>query len=182
MQSDRRVENHIDRSPEPPNSRSEAGGQARTRPPSSTIVAIAIAATATVGIIVTLVTASRLPDLRLVAVGFDVVTVAAGENFEVTDQVTSVGAIPSSPTITGLCLSPTPVRGSDCLPLKGSRAIPSLSPGKGSTEQTMVTVPPGTLAGRYYVIECVGNAGRNTESNLRNNCSASTSVLTVTNP
>lgn len=182
MESDRRLENRIDRPPEPPNLTVDVGGKARTRLPSSTIVAIVIAVIAIAGIIVTLFTASRLPDLRLIAVRFDAVTVAAGGIFEITDQVASVGAVPSPPTITDLCLSPTPVRGPGCLPLTGNRAIPLLSPGKQSTDRTVVTVPPGTVAGRYFVIECVGNSGRDSESNLRNNCRASAAAVTITNP
>src|ERR1700687_3144603 len=77
----------------------------------STLVAIIVVAIAVLGIVLTLVAASRLPDLRLASVRLSVNTIAAGGSFEVTDEVKSEGAVPSPPTLTDLCLSRTRMRG-----------------------------------------------------------------------
>jgi uncharacterized membrane protein len=148
----------------------------------STLVALTVAALAVLGIVLALVAASRLPDLRLASVRISVNTIAAGGSLEVTDEVKSEGAVPSPPTLTDLCLSRTRMRGDECVPLSGNRSIPSLAPGKESTDRIAVTVPTGTLAGRYYVSDCVDDYSTNTESNLRNNCLSSSSAIVVTDP
>ncbi|HLZ07018.1 MAG TPA: hypothetical protein VKT80_00370, partial [Chloroflexota bacterium] len=62
-----------------------ASGQ--QRPGWSTLIAFGVAAIAILGIILTLVDASHLPDLRLTSIQLDVKTIGAGDSFEITDQV-----------------------------------------------------------------------------------------------
>jgi hypothetical protein len=147
---------------------------------SSTLIAIVVASIAVVGILVTLASASRLPDLRLTMLDITVDRIAAGESFEVTDQVDSDGAVASPLTATELCLSRNQLRSKGCLPLTGSRTIPPLPPGQQSSNQSVVTVPVGTVPGTYFVIECVGTVNPYSETNIRNNCRSSPSPLIVT--
>jgi uncharacterized membrane protein len=180
MESGRPIDKQTIRPPERPGSRNMLGARAWFRPDSSTIIAIVVALIAAVGIIVTLASASRLPELRLTTVGITVDRIAPGESFQVTDQIDSDGAVASPLTATELCLSRNQSRSKACLPLTGSRTIPPLSPGRQSSDQSVVTVPVGTVPGTYFVIECVGTVSPYSETNIRNNCRSSSTALIVT--
>jgi hypothetical protein len=72
-------------------------------------------------------------------------------------------------------LSPTPTSAGTYL---GSRNVPVIASNGKSTATTSLTLPSG-LSGTYYLVACANGNGLATESNLTNNCSASTAINVV---
>jgi subtilase family serine protease len=62
--------------------------------------------------------------------------------------------------------------------LIGSRAVPALAPGTASSAATSVTVPK-IASGNYYLLACADDLNVVAESDERNNCVASATVVIV---
>ena len=96
---------------------------------------------------------------KAIAIGTDLVisalTVPAGANsgstITVTETTTNSGGAQAGSSTTGFYLSSnSTLDGNDTF--LGSRSVPALNGGAGSTADTSVTIPAGTTAGAYYLI------------------------------
>jgi hypothetical protein len=101
-------------------------------------------------------------------------TTDSGAPIQVTDTVTDTGGEAGGST-TYFYLSPTPTSAGTYL---GSRNVPVIASNGKSTATTSLTLPSG-LSGTYYLVACANGNGLATESNLTNNCSASTAINVV---
>jgi subtilase family serine protease len=95
-------------------------------------------------------------------------SVAAGASMTVTDTVKNQGGAAASATTVGFYWSSnTSLDASD--PALGSRSVPSLEAGAGSSGSTQLVVPAGAAPGTYYVFARADRDGELLESNETNN-------------
>ena len=114
--------------------------------------------------------------IKLVAIGPDLIVssvsltspAAAGSQTSVTDTVTNQGGGAAGPTTTRFYLSTNiTLEAADVL-LPESRAVAALASGASSSATTLVTIPPGTAPGAYYVLakaDADGSVNESTETN-----------------
>jgi hypothetical protein len=102
-----------------------------------------------------------------------------GSQFAVTDTTLNRGGKLTVPSTTRYYLSLDQVKNSGDKALTGTRSIPSLSPGQDSCGIVAVTVPSTTTAGTYYLLACADDLKKVSEKNENNNCTASTTQVTV---
>jgi subtilase family serine protease len=95
-------------------------------------------------------------------------TAGAGLTITVNDTTRNQGAGPSQPSTTGFFLSTNTLLDAADTSL-GTRAVPVLASGASDSTSTVVTVPPGTTSGNYYVIAKADVGASVTESNEANN-------------
>jgi len=115
--------------------------------------------------------------IKLVAIGPDLIVssvsvtspVAAGSQTSVTETVTNQGGGGAGPTTTRFYLSTNiTLEAADVL-LAESRDVPALTAGASSSGTTLVTIPPGTAPGAYYVLAKADAGGSVNESAETNN-------------
>jgi subtilase family serine protease len=125
------------------------------------------------------VTVTR-PDLREAAVSAPPATRARGTGFQVTDTAHNPGAVGAGASATRYYLSLDPVKSAGDRVLTGKRAIPALAAGASHSGTVTVTIPKSTPLSTYYLLACADNANTVLETDEKNNCTASSSTLTVT--
>ncbi len=78
-------------------------------------------------------------------------TVSPGQSIFISDTTKNIGGGTAEPSLTHFYLSVnTAVDPSDTL--LGSRSVPALTAGAGSSGSTSVTIPEGTAAGNWYIV------------------------------
>jgi hypothetical protein len=127
----------------------------------------------------TFVAVTGKPDLRVTALGAPPASVAPGGAFVASDTVVNYGTGSAGSSRTRYYLSVTGTRGATDVLLAGSRLLPTLVAGAGSSGTATVTVPSTTAPGTYYVIACTDDTMVVAESSETNNCRASTGRVTV---
>ena len=92
------------------------------------------------------------PDLGVSTLTASASTVAAGAAVTVTDKVANDGGSQAGASVTRFYLSSnTTLDGADVL-LPASRSVPALAVAASSTGPTMLTIPAGTTAAKYYIL------------------------------
>jgi uncharacterized membrane protein len=110
-----------------------------------------------------------LPDLVVTVSGFS--SAGAGLSITIKDSTKNRGAVPGDATSTKFFLSSDQLLdGADVL--LGSRAVDPLAAKQTSTGSTVVTIPPGTTAGSYFVIALADADNTDDEINEGNNTTA----------
>ncbi|HLZ07278.1 MAG TPA: CARDB domain-containing protein, partial [Chloroflexota bacterium] len=119
------------------------------------------------------------PDLIVGTVGNPPATAQPGQDFEVASQVVNIGAGMASASNVGFYLSPTPIKGLGAVKLLGALTIINLASGANASGQRTVTVPRTTPLGAYYLIACANDSSRILERTKANNCTTSTTQVTI---
>jgi subtilase family serine protease len=92
------------------------------------------------------------PDLDVSTLTASASTVAAGAAVTVTDKIINDGGGQAAATATRFYLSSnTTLDAADVL-LAAVRPVPALAPAGSSTGSTLVMIPAGTAAARYYIL------------------------------
>ncbi len=91
------------------------------------------------------------------------------------DQIESDVSIPT----TRYKLSLDTVKSNRDILLEGARDVRGLFPGLSSTGTAVLSVPPSTRPGTYYLLACADDLAQVLETNEINNCRASASQVTV---
>jgi hypothetical protein len=125
---------------------------------------------------------SSLPDLIESSVTNPPPTAVTGGTFSVTDSVKNTGNTAASGSTTRYYLSSTTSKNAASRLLTGTRAVASLNPGISSNGSVNVTVPAGTAAGTYFLLACADDTRLVPEIVETNNCTASTTRVTVSGP
>lgn len=108
-------------------------------------------------------------------------TKVRGTSFSVTDTVSNLTPFKAGPLRVQYYLSGDQVKNAGDRLLTGFRAVAAgVVAGAPSTGTMSVTIPPGTVAGSYYLLACADDAGQVIESVETNNCRASVGRVTVT--
>jgi subtilase family serine protease len=98
---------------------------------------------------------------------------AGGAQINVTETTKNQGAGTAIATTTKYYLSTDPTFNGTADVWLASRAVPLLATGASSAgPQTMVTIPPGTVAGNYYILAVADADNTVAESNENNNVTA----------
>jgi hypothetical protein len=121
------------------------------------------------------------PDLTVRSVVPSVSTVLRGGSLTATDRTFNAGTRGAGVTLTTHYLSADRVRNRGDTPV-GSRRLAALKPKKGKTGSAKLLIPPNTPARDYFLIACADDLRAMRERRERNNCRATASRLTVTNP
>jgi CARDB protein/HYDIN/CFA65/VesB family protein len=122
------------------------------------------------------------PDLVVSAVSPPPASTSAGSTFSVTDTTTNIGSGSAGASTTRYRLSlDASITTSDPL-LTGTRPVPGLAAGIGSTGAVVVTVPATLAAGTYFLAGCADNLNAVSESIETNNCRTSATTMQVTKP
>jgi hypothetical protein len=125
------------------------------------------------------VTVTR-PDLVETAVSAPPATAARGTAFTVTDTMHNAGAVAAGATTTRYYLSLDQAKSAGDKLLPGPRAVPALAAGASHSGTVTVTIPASTLLKTYFLLACADNASKVAETDEKNNCTASSSTVTVT--
>lgn len=124
--------------------------------------------------------AARLPDLKVKSVTA-AATVEVGAKLSVTDTTVNAGRAKAGKTRTRYYLSKDrDLSGKDRT--LGQRGVPALKPGKKDKDSVRLEVPATTRTGGWYVLACADARKQVAESKERNNCSATDTKVTVTEP
>jgi subtilase family serine protease len=95
-------------------------------------------------------------------------TAGSGSTITVNDTTKNQGAGPSQASVTGFYLSTNTLLDAADASL-GTRPVPILASGASDSASTVVTVPPGTTVGNYYVLAKADPSLTVAESNETNN-------------
>jgi hypothetical protein len=121
------------------------------------------------------------PDLVVTAVTNPPAMAVVGDSFSVTETVRNQGTETAGASTTRYYLSRDTKRGSD-VRLDGTRPVGSLLPGASSTGTANVTISATTAPGTYFLLACADDRKRVPETNEKNNCRASGTLVGVTGP
>ena len=119
------------------------------------------------------------PDLTETAVGNPPASFKTGSSFSVTDTAKNIGQTASAGTVTRYYFSTSlgkTTTGSYLL--TGTRAVPALAVNAISTGTVTVSVPSGIPQSTYYLLACANDTGKVAETNMANNCMASSGQAT----
>jgi subtilase family serine protease len=125
------------------------------------------------------VTVAR-PDLVENTVSAPPATKARGTSFPMTDTVQNLGAVASGPSTTRYYLSLDAVKSANDTLLAASRAVPGLAVGGTHAGTVTLTIPVATPPNTYFLIACADGPNTVVESNETNNCTPSSTTMTVT--
>jgi subtilase family serine protease len=125
------------------------------------------------------VTVTR-PDLVENTVSAPPATKVRGTSFPVTDTAQNVGAVASGASVTRYYLSLDAVKSAGDLLLTGSRGVPALAAGASHSGTVTVTIPAATPPNTYFLLACADGPSTVVETNETNNCTASSTTVTVT--
>ena len=103
-----------------------------------------------------------------------------GTSFPVTDTVQNVGAVASGASATRYYLSLDAVKSAGDPLLTGSRRVPALAAGGSHSGTVTVTIPAATPPNTYFLLACADGPSTVVETNETNNCTASSTTVTVT--
>ena len=95
--------------------------------------------------------------------------IAAGATVMVTDIVQNAGGDPAGASTTKFYLSTNLDLDAGDVLLAGSRAVPPLAAGASSSGSTAITIPAGTIPGRYYYVIAVADANGAVAEGQENN-------------
>jgi subtilisin family serine protease len=125
------------------------------------------------------VTVTR-PDLVETTVSAPPTTKVRGTSFPVTDTVQNIGAVASVGSATRYYLSLDAVKSAGDALLTGSRAVPGLAAGALNSGTVTVTIPAATPPNTYFLLACADGPNTVVETNETNNCTPSSTTVTVT--
>jgi hypothetical protein len=120
------------------------------------------------------------PDLVEGAISSPPATRARGTTFAVTDTALNLGNVPSTPSKTRYYLSIDAVKGAGDVLLAGTRSVPALAAGASHSGTKSVRIPAATALRAYYVLACADDTSTAIEGSESNNCTPSSSTVTVT--
>ncbi len=126
-----------------------------------------------------IVTVAR-PDLAENTVSAPPATKARGTKFPVTDTAQNLGPVGSGPSTTRYYLSLDGTKSADDKVLTGSRAVPGLAARATHSGTITVTIPTATPPNTYFLLACADNANTVVETDETNNCTPSSTTMTVT--
>jgi hypothetical protein len=107
---------------------------------------------------------------------------APGTAFSVSDTVQNDGNAEARASTTRYYVSLDQVKSAGDTLLVGTRSVPTLAVGAVNSGTAKVTIPDTAPLGAYYVLACADDRAVVAETNEANNCVASASVVTVTQP
>jgi hypothetical protein len=119
----------------------------------------------------TVVVEARMPDLVVTAVTSPG-TAAAGGVLAVTDTVQNAGDATAAASTTRHYLSADRTKDPGDVLLTPGQILGRLLPGQAATLASVVTVPPTTALGSYFLISCADDLNVVPESDENNNCQA----------
>jgi hypothetical protein len=125
------------------------------------------------------VTVTR-PDLVENTLSAPPATKARGTSFPVTDTVQNLGAVGSVSSTTRYYLSLDAVKSAGDTLLNGSRGVPALAAGASHSGTVTVTIPAATPPNIYFLLACADAPNTVVETNETNNCTPSSTTVTVT--
>ncbi|MEW6587241.1 MAG: CARDB domain-containing protein, partial [Nitrospirota bacterium] len=103
-----------------------------------------------------------------------------GRDFSFNVTVLNQGGQAAGKSVIRYYLSKNAVKGDgDDFPLRGSNPAPKLKSGKFARGNPVVTVPRTISPDYYYLIACIDEANKVSESNEDNNCTASATTMQV---
>jgi uncharacterized repeat protein (TIGR03803 family) len=120
-----------------------------------------------------------VPDLVETAVSNPPSTANSKGTFQATDTVLNQGSGDAGASVTRYYLSLDTTRNGGDKLLKGTRAVPALASGDSSTGNAELTVPATIANGTYYLLACADDTKLVAESNESNNCTASSTTITI---
>ena len=126
-----------------------------------------------------IVTVAR-PDLVEQSVSNPPATKARRTSFKVTDTVQNLGAVASGASATRYYLSLDGMKSAGDTLLTGKRGIPSVAAGASHFGTITVTIPAATPPNTYFLLACADNANTVVETDETNNCTPSSTTMTVT--
>ena len=120
------------------------------------------------------------PDLRVTVLGNPPALVARGGRFSVTDTTRNIANGPAlAASTTRYYLSLATVRSADDVLLIGSHAVPALGALASAAGGASVVVPESTALATYFLLACADDLATVAESDETNNCTASSTRVTV---
>ena len=102
-----------------------------------------------------------------------------GSSFAVTDSVLNQGDGFAGTSTTRYYLSLDTIRNSGDKLMAGTRLVPSLQAGNGSSNTVTITIPATTVPAMYHLLACADDLKKVAESNETNNCIASSAKVNV---
>jgi hypothetical protein len=121
-----------------------------------------------------------LPDLVANAVSNPPATVARRARFPVTDTAQNPGPVGAGASKARYYLSLDQARSPGDRQLAATRNVPALAAGASHSGTVKVTIPAATPPGAYFVLACADALNTVAEINEANNCTASSTAVTVT--
>ena len=125
------------------------------------------------------VTVTR-PDLVETTVSAPPATKKRGTSFPMTDTVQNLGAVASGASATRHYLSLDAVKSANDILLTGSRSVPGVAAGASHSGTVTATIPAATAPNTYYLLTCADSTNTVIETNETNNCTPSSTTVTVT--
>lgn len=122
----------------------------------------------------------RAPDLAVTALTNPPASRARGGSFGITDTVTNQGNAAAGPTTNRYYLSADQKKGAGDTLLTGTRGVPGLAAGAGSSGPATLTVPGTAPTGAFFLLGCADDLKQVAESDEKDNCTASTTTVTIT--
>ena len=122
------------------------------------------------------------PDLQVGSISPRSSSVAQGSSLSFADKVVNKGSGRAGPSETRYYLSTDTIRDASDRRLPGRSSVKALDPRATAKGGRSLEVPATVAVGSYYLMACADGAKKVAESNEKNNCRASTSVVNVTPP
>ncbi len=132
-----------------------------------------------VGIKSSVVTAIEKPDLQGITVSHIPKFVIRGKSFSITDTIKNNGTKTATKFIVRYYLSLDTIRNFKDILLNGSRSVESLKANEYSTGTATVTIPFETPLKSFYLLACADDNQEIIESNEKNNCVASQTIIEI---
>jgi hypothetical protein len=124
------------------------------------------------------VTVTR-PDLVVSGLSAPPATARPGGKFSVISTAKNLGSVASASSTTRYYLSLDGVRSAGDKLLSGSRSVAGLAPGASQSGTVTVTVPTSTIPNTYVLLACADDLSKVVETNETNNCTPSTTPVTI---
>ena len=120
------------------------------------------------------------PDLVESAISAPPATSARGTTFPVTDTVQNLGVVASGSSTTRYYLSLDAVKSAERQAADQRPGGPRSGSGGSHSETVTVTIPSTTPLNTYFLLACADDSSTVVETNETNNCTASSTTVTVT--
>jgi heparin/heparan-sulfate lyase len=124
----------------------------------------------------------QVPDLVVASASAAPLGVSPGSSLAITETVENRAVVDAGASKTRYYLSADTAAGPGDRLLTGSRSVPALPAGAGSTGTVTVTVPGTTPLGLYHLLACADDLGAVAEQDETNNCQAASDPVEVGRP
>ncbi|MCI0409192.1 MAG: hypothetical protein L0191_11640, partial [Acidobacteria bacterium] len=122
------------------------------------------------------------PDLVAMSVSDPPSGAAAGESFQVSDEVMNQGAAASAASTNRYYLSVDAVKDANDTLLSGARPVGPLAQGSVDAGTLSVVIPASAPEGAFRLLACADDTASNVEDDEANNCRASAGNIVVAKP